>query len=122
VISGMGSINSALIQDEVLGEVLSVFNKEKSAGPRFLSCLTSIVEACVLHEFVFVLPFHTSNVYPGHQEKLGSRIEASDLFTSLLQNNVFKYFPKEEELDEYLKFCRCGLQIHRLVGRYEMDL
>src|SRR5882757_1471444 len=52
----MKSVNSALIQDEVLGEVLSVFNKEKSAGPRFLNCLTSIVEACVLHEFVFVLP------------------------------------------------------------------
>ncbi len=94
-------INSALIQDEVLGELALVLNGTKPAGPNFLNCVGSVVEACVLHESVFVLPareFEDVGANPG----LTTLIDESEFTASLLREGVFKPFPPRVELDDYL--------------------
>lgn len=92
--------NSALIQDEVLGELALVLNGMKPAGPNFLNCLGSVVEACVLHEGLFVLPAREFGARLAGQY-LEDLLEQFDLVTFLVREDVFKPL-SHAELDGYL--------------------
>jgi hypothetical protein len=111
--------NSALIQDEVLGELALVLNGVKPAGPNFLNCLGSVVEACVLHEGLFVLPSREFGARSARQTiTIEDLLEQSDLVTFLLREDVFKPFPSSAELDGYL----AGIGAEYNALRFNADL
>ena len=91
--------NSALIQDEVLGEILVTLEGAKPAGPSFIHSLRSLIEACVLHEEIFILPCGSDG---DNSNTLEGQINSSPFVNALLRGGALKSFPLPEYVDSFL--------------------
>jgi hypothetical protein len=46
--------NSALLQDELILEVVAALESQKPAGPDAVHAIVGLIEACVIHEEIWV--------------------------------------------------------------------
>lgn len=86
--------NSALLQDELILEVVAALEGQKPAGPDAVQSIIGLIEACVIHEeiWVNVMPDwaggHIPEAYMGHP-----------LIEGLLNEGVLRRPPPSDELD-----------------------
>lgn len=97
--------NSALLQDELIIEVVSALEGNKPAGPDAVQSIIGLIEACVIHEEIWVDPMYywggsIPEAYMGHP-----------VIKGLLNEGLLRRPPPSDELD--VRFSELG-------SRFEM--
>ena len=93
--------NSALLQDELIIEVVAALEGNKPAGPDAVQSIIGLIEACVIHEEIWVNPM---------QDRAGGGIldayMSHPLIKGLLNEGVLRFPPASDELD--VRFSELG--------------
>jgi len=95
-----GKHNNALLQDEVLIELVLSLRGGKPAGPDAFHALNNFIECCIIHNEVWVDPVESLF---GDGGGLSSEILGDPFIQSLLSEGVLKNCPSHDEVDGYLK-------------------
>jgi hypothetical protein len=99
-------INAAIIQDEVLINIVRVIEDGWPASPLFLQSLGELVEAVVLHDHVYFDIFHSTQhpdvVHNPQKYPLVARLRESEFVQHLARNNAISLFPTQAEIDAQL--------------------
>jgi len=95
--------NAAMLMEETVMDVVLVVDHDWPAGPSFLSSLTALCEAVVLHEHVY---FDAQYPFLAHDQSRGNDVHSvllgSPLVKCLLREGVIKRCPSQQEMDGYL--------------------
>jgi hypothetical protein len=96
-------LNSALIQDESLLNLVLVLEQGWPAGPCFLHALNTLVETIVLYEHVYFDPLHYLDRVDLNPMSITSQIRSSSMVQLLLGEGAIEQLPNDDDLDQRLE-------------------
>lgn len=96
-------VNSALLHDEILLEIVLVLEHGWPVGPKFAHSLGSLIEATVIHDKVYYDPLNYTNRTDLSGRDSTSLIIQSHFTKQLTQEGVLNLFPLREKVDQFLK-------------------
>ena len=94
----MDYANSALLQDEVLSELIMVFDYNWPAGPGFLYALGTLIEAEIIHEEVYYDPSNHTLQEDLAADDLARIISGSNFVRQLVSQGALRLLPLDDDI------------------------
>lgn len=98
----MKTFNTALIQEDLLIDVILVLEHGWPIGPKFIYALGAIIEAIIIHDTIYFDPQNDSKRNDTSDNSIHSLIASSEIVRLLQRDGGLKLFPEEKDLKDHI--------------------